>query len=268
MKRVILLVLSAVMFASPAFAQVVTFGDSSNYWGHQDNFNGVAFESYYSKTNQNRIDVNGIPDILGGSVDVDNHIVNRIDVKYTPNGKNINWGFNRNAWYNELTFGDLFIDTVAGSGSWDYVIRERVNAQGEVYAAGLYDISGLSNKYGADIYQMTPDVWYDADNTGVPRYDHPVYYSEELTDDELVGNLSFTGFSTELVDGVATASWVFNASTDLNLYGPVLLGLATNCANDVLLEEVVLPAPEPASFVLLAIGLLGMFGYGRAKKRI
>lgn len=255
MKKLLLLAIVMFLFVPTAHAEIIQFEDNSNYWGHQDNFNGVSFESSYTKTDQDSIDVNGIPDILGGSIDVENHSVNSISINYTPNGQNISWGFYADAWYNALTFGDLFIDSVAGSGTWDYVIREKTDDKGNTYAA-LYDISNLANAYDADIYYKTPDVWYDEDNIGIPRYDHPVYYSGDLGSAELVGNLSYTGFSTSLVGGVATASWAFDASTELNLYGPILLGLATNCANDVLLEEVVLPAPEPASFLLLALGLV------------
>lgn len=277
MKKILTLTILALLaFAVTAQAGTWNYSDNLAYW---DFYDGTEFLSGKSSLDVHPTDlaangdVNGIPDLLGGNVVTNGRVLETMDLYYSTNGHDLaSSRFYRNTWYNELEFGDMFIDVdtyVETEGDWDYVVTND---------GVLYDLSGVDAAYSDEIYVKTPDAW---DGSGTPRMHHPVYASDGLLAAATeIGTLALSGWQTDLdetYNGItaARAWWDFTTIVDFDLLLGrfYTIGLATNCANDVLLitgQTTPLgapPVPEPSTFVLLFAGLAGIVGYTVRKNR-
>ena len=254
---VVQLALASFAFATPV---TVSFGKTANYWP------GYAPDS----NPWNSAAVVGDPYISGGTVTVNNGQLSTITFKYfTPN----------NDW-EMLSPGNLFINVVKSTGdtTWDYVVNtyaEPTN-RGDVLGStvtlapgnyGMYNITSLGLT-STDV--KNPDyILSGTDNTGIwsgydIRENHPVAIDPQYLPAQS-GTVNFSGFGGNSFNDTTTpyytgsSTYTFNGADIGSLYGKSLvIGWETTCANDVVYETVAIPTPEPSTFALIGLGLLGI----------
>ncbi|MBE0555919.1 MAG: PEP-CTERM sorting domain-containing protein, partial [Proteobacteria bacterium] len=109
-----------------------------------------------------------------------------------------------------------------------------------------------------------------ADNTGAwagyyIRNNHPIGINSGYLGCP-VGSVAFSGFPGGITDGTpwtGTTYYDFGAN-GLNLQGKdIVIGWGMTCANDVVYAAVANPVPEPATMLLLGLGLVGLAGVRR-----
>jgi len=184
----ILVMLAYLVFTGPALATVISFQDTQNYWPNWGN-----------GTSDDGKDTIGIPNITGGSVDVENGLLNSVTFNYT--------GCTSSLWH-LVTAGDLFVD-INANGTWDWVIRESsVKPFGSTYLdKTAYLITDPNSWSGYDIRDDHPWAW--AGDGAYTGFDLPT-----------TGSYTFTGFSSTINVGD----------------NPFIIGWTVNCANDVVYE--------------------------------
>jgi len=206
---------------TPVQATAFSFGDDSIFWPGWGN--GI----------EDHQDVIGVPDLIGGSVEIVDGILTQVTFNYAGNDS-------------RLRSGDLFID-LGSDAAWDFVAQEATLTQ---YQLGTgVDLSSNS-------YLLSNETW--SYTNGNIRDGHPVSYilNEQL--DLVIGN----GFL--LTDFNADNGKILFAGLEI----PVLsegftIGFTPNCANDVVYERV--SVPEPGSMLLLGAFMIGMATVGRKK---
>jgi hypothetical protein len=183
-------------------------------------------------------------------------------------------GFNfktGNPGYPDYTSGDIFIDIdgdavyggsgnqqsgqniVANSFGYDYVLDLNFDTLTyDVYAIGKSAMV-VTAYYGQN--QGSSPWLYSSGGTPVNIDDHALTYSTELTN-ETVG---FDG-------GLHNAVSVSLAFLQDDHHGTEFISHFTiGCGNDNLMGQGQLPAPEPATLVLMGFGLIGLAGLARKK---
>jgi hypothetical protein len=142
--------------------------------------------------------------------------------------------------------GDLFLD--AGSdGDWDYVVELVAGPQTPVasYASlSILDVDGLAPAY---LMSGSDDTGYWR-GYGI-RDRHPYAWNGSGTP---IGTASFGAFS-QLASG---GTLVFDLGAGLAVGPNVTIAFAPSCANDVLIEDIAAPVPEPTAALVFGVGLL------------
>ena len=108
------------LFTSPVHAAPFTFGDSTNYWGHNPDWGGQAWKS--GNGSMDSSDTWGSPEITGGSGIMTGTNLDSLKIDYTDGSP--------------LDAGDLFIGSAA-SNTWNYVLRT-ANSKIYKFASGAF----------------------------------------------------------------------------------------------------------------------------------
>lgn len=222
-----LIMVALLMLAGPVMATVISFQDTATVWPGWGGYN-----VYGGSVSENTKDTIGTPDITGGTVSVENGVLNSVTFKYTGGGE---------AGWDLLKAGDLFIDLGADK-TWDVVIHQGNSS----FSVSPVSIPLLSTTGYLVTGSDNVDPWKGYDI----RNNHPWAYSDSPDDFQslqVMGPYVFSGLNVTVGDA------------------PFIIGWTVNCANDVVYEKIN-PVPEPATMLLLGTGLVGLAEFGRKLK--
>lgn len=229
------------VFAGDAGAVTVSFGDSVHYW-----------DGYANGTGDDARDTIGTPNLLGGRAEIELGLLTRIEIDYTGPLSLATSGRGR------VIPGDLFLDAGA-DGDWDYVVKLVSGSQMPVisYASlSILDVRDVSESY----------LMSGSDNSGHWRGHrirdrHPYAWDRGGSS---AGSASLDPFSPT---ATGTQTLGFHLGDGLALGNEFTIGFAVSCANDVLLETVSAPVPEPTAALLFAAGAFVVSRGGRRPRR-
>ncbi|WP_031386868.1 PEP-CTERM sorting domain-containing protein [Desulfonatronum thiodismutans] len=216
----------------------------------------------------NTEDVIWNPNIVGGSVNIDNNRLASIEIEFESWGG----GASPNLW-NFLRPGDLFIDLGADGywnyafNFWDHTIKDQDNYQywygelpgNDIAAEHVYQIDAPLPILGPGTGTLAPDSGYLESNWTNGRFDHPIAFnpSSQIAYTDILDSNNLP----RLLGWGSTIITFSNLNLDLSGISEITIGWTQNCANDVLLQSMVIP--EPGTLLLLGIGLAGLLAVRR-----
>jgi hypothetical protein len=246
-----ILPLAAVLALSPVCAGAYTIVDTftggtatggnvsqNTYWGNQDVIGDMKiFDTW-------KMEVNVSGNIM--TVDIYSAFFN------DPS--------NPNRQYYNTQMGDLFIST-GGDKNWDYAVvldqhNQRVSSGGTVYLYETKDGTILKSYMPSgyiyrkdEMYRFTPNTSANALDTRSWRIDNINEIVNSITYDKL----TLTFDISDLQEDRTSPNWAFH--------------WAMSCGNDVIEGEAPIPNPEPSTFLLTGLGILGAACLGRRRKQ-
>ncbi len=222
------LALGSVLHAAP-----FSFGDSVHYWPTWEN--GTADDNQ---------DVIGVPNLTGGYGTIENGFIQEVHFEWTGGGSHL-----------LDPVGDLFIDR-GGDAVWDYVVTH----QGLIYDFAFPMAQGATP--GDPYYQLTK-----REIEWASRYDvrdwHPVWF-QNADQVASVGSAQVSGDMSQWSGTVSFTDFAFTGIEGIDVgYEDFIVAFTPKCANDALYESTSAPVPEPATVVLLSMGIAVLFGFSR-----
>lgn len=261
MKRVIIALASIIIAVSTLQAQAYTIQD--NYWGADDHGGKYGGDIIANVGNEKAFAIDSLSANVNGS-----------ELKVKINGT----FFNPQVGNKEgVTLGDLFISTngwhPTGSAADHYLNDSYANGGGEAweYAFVLNNRNRTVGTKGGsfNVYQVPKDKNGKNKNI-IQTYVGPGYIWRNGQEWELntaclksiaSGSWSLALDKNSITFDLANFSNYFNDS-NINDWG---YHYAMSCGNDTF-EGGAPPVPEPGTFLLLGVGLIGLAGYRRLRK--
>lgn len=224
------LIASTLVWSDRAHALTATFGDSVKHWS-----------GFGNGTSDDTRDTIGTPDILGGRAILQGGLLKSIEIDYYGKFSLVAAGRG-----GSVIPGDLFVNVLCDS-DWDYVMKLVSSTQtpADYAAAKILDVNGRSPSYR----------WTGSDDSGHwdgfnIRDRHPYAWYGGGTQ---IGTGSLTGVNL-LTTGHHTL--VFDLGPGLAVGKTFCIGFGPSCANDVILERIDAPIPEPSAAIVFGAGLL------------
>lgn len=223
--RIFILTMLFIMMSMPAAAAVWSFEDTVTHWDG------------WGTRSENKKDVIGMPDILGGEA-----IVSQGNTL-----QGVNFFFNVNQYqslYPSLSSGDLFLNT-DDDNAWNYVVKLNSDLTASVFEFE----KSYTNRYAYDKGFAEGDY----------RDNHPAW---GRVWGAAVASGTWSGMPGLDANNAGTISI---AGLNIN-FDKLTIGYTVSCANDVIMADTFSKTPIPGAVWLLGSGLLGLIGLRRRIK--